>query len=205
MKRMLMMVIAMVTVVGAVDVFAQAASIGQPAKPENRYLRHPIFHRLPPMETRLETQFGYGDTGDLPFGILGSFGIGLGEAVKVGMYAQVFTADRDLPNKTDLIYGIGGFGELYFDLGVAVKPYIGLRLGMIDPTGPTTPTLPYVGGYTGLIYPLTARISVSIAVNLHWAGKDGDFEAYNYERTANGGYKAESTDITVDTGLRYAF
>ncbi|HAS81487.1 MAG TPA: hypothetical protein DCS43_02110, partial [Verrucomicrobia bacterium] len=199
MKRMTMMVLAMVAVVGAGGAFQVQAATGQPGKAENRYLRHPFFQNLPPMETRVETQFGYGDSGDLPFGVLGAFGIGLSEAVTVGIYGQLFTSDRDLPNKTSVIYGIGGFGEVYFDLGIAASPYIGLRLGMIDPTGPSTPTLPYVGGYTGLIYPLTEKISISVAVTLHWAGKDGDFEAYNYEHTSNGGYTAESTDITIDT------
>ncbi len=76
MKRMTMMVLAMVAVVGAGGAFQVQAATGQPGKAENRYLRHPFFQNLPPMEVRVETQFGYGDTGDLPFGLLGAFGVG---------------------------------------------------------------------------------------------------------------------------------
>ena len=169
-----------------------------------RYLRHPVFQKLPPMEMRVETQFGYGDTGDLPFGLLGAFGVGIGEALTVGVYGQVFTSDRDLPAAVDIVYGVGGFAEYAILSGYTVVPYAGLRVGMLDPTGPNSPTVPYVGGSFGLKYPLTDAISLSVAVTLHWAGDKGDYEAYNY-KYSGGSYSADSTDVTFDAGLRYAF
>lgn len=168
------------------------------------YLRHPVFQNLPPMEVRVETQFGYGDTGDLPFGLLGAFGVGIGDSLTVGVYGQVLTSDRDLPVDVDLVYGVGGFAEYAIGIGYAVVPYAGLRVGMLDPTGPTSPTLPYVGGSFGLKCPLTDVTSVSAAVTVHWAGEKGDYEAYNYERSG-GSYSADSTAVTFDVGLRYAF
>ncbi len=174
------------------------------AEASGRYLRHPAFQNLPPMDVRVEAQFGYGDTGDLPFGLLGAFGVGIGDAFTVGVYGQVFTSERDLPYKAEAVYGIGGFAEYAIKIGYAVVPYAGLRIGMLDPTGPGSPTVPYVGGTVGLKYPLTDVISISAAVTLHWAGDDGPYEAYNYKRSG-GGYSADSTDVTFDAGLRYSF
>ncbi len=169
-----------------------------------RYLRHPVFQNLPPMEIRVETQFGYGDTGDLPFGLLGAFGVGIGEALTVGAYGQFFTSDRDLPVKMETVYGVGGFAEYAIRIGYVVTPYVGLRIGMLDPSGPGSPTVPYVGGNVGVKCPLTAGITLTAAVTLHWADNDGNYEAYNYKR-AGGSYSADATDITFDVGLRYAF
>lgn len=193
MKRLwtMMMAVAMV----AVTVTAESSG---------RYLRHPVFQNLPPMEVRVETQFGYGDTGDLPFGLLGAFGVGIGEALTVGAYGQFFSSDRDLPVKMASVYGIGGFAEYAIRTGYVIVPYAGLRLGILDPSGPGAPTVPYVGGIVGLKYPLTDVISLTAAVTLHWADKEGHYEAYNYKRSG-GNYSADSTDITFDAGLRYAF
>ncbi len=174
------------------------------AEASGRYLRHPVFQDLPEMEVRVEAQFGYGDTGDLPFGLLGAFGVGIGDALTVGAYGQFFTSDRDLPVKMESVYGIGGFAEYAIRIGYEVVPYVGLRVGMLDPTGPGSPTVPYVGGIVGLQYPLTDAVSLTVAMTLHWAGDDDDYEAYNYKRSA-AGYRADATDITFDTGLRYAF
>jgi hypothetical protein len=174
------------------------------AQASGRYLRHPVFQNLPTMEVRMETQFGYGDTGDLPFGLLGAFGIGIGDALTIGVYGQLFTSDRDLPVKMETVYGLGGFGEYAIQIGYAVTPYIGMRIGMLDPTGPASPTVPYVGGIAGLKYPLTDVISLSASVTVHWAGDDGAYEAYNYKRSGSG-YSADTTDVTFDAGLRYAF
>lgn len=191
MKRLWTVVVAIVMVAAAVEA-------------SGRYLRHPVFQHLPPMEMRVETQFGYGDTGDLPFGLLGAFGVGIGEALTVGAYGQVFTSDRDLPVDVDLVFGLGGFAEYVIDIGYTVVPYVGLRVGMLDPTGPTSPTVPYVGGSFGLEYPLTDVVSLSAALTLHWAGDDGDYEAYNYKRSG-GSYSADTTAVTFDAGLRYGF
>ncbi len=168
------------------------------------YLRHPVFQKMPPMEMRVETQFGYGDTGDLPFGLLGAFGVDVGDALTLGVYGQVYTSERDLPVAVDIVYGLGGFAEYAISIGYAVVPYAGLRVGMLDPTGPTSPTLPYVGGTFGLKYPLTDVVSLTAAVTVHWAGDKDDYEAYDYERTG-GSYSADSTAVTFDAGLRYAF
>ncbi len=180
------------------------AMVAATVEASGRYLRHPVFQNLPPMEIRVETQFGYGDTGDLPFGLLGAFGVGIGDALTVGAYGQFFTSDRDLPVKMESVYGIGGFAEYAMRIGYAVVPYAGLRIGMLDPTGPGSPTVPYVGGLLGVKYPLTDVISLTVAMTLHWAGDDGDYEAYNYKRSARR-YSADATDITFDAGLRYAF
>lgn len=169
-----------------------------------RYLRHPVFQNLPPMEIRVETQFGYGDTGDLPFGLLGAFGVGIGDALTVGAYGQFFTSDRKMPVEVASVYGIGGFAEYAVRLGYTVVPYVGLRVGMLDPSGPGSPTVPYVGGIVGLKYPVTDVISLSAAVTLHWAGDDDNYAAYNYTRSV-GRYRADSTDVTFDVGLRYTF
>lgn len=170
----------------------------------SRYLRHPAFQNIPDMEVRIETQFGYGDTGDMPFGLLGAFGINIGESWTAGIFGQVLTSDRDLPEKMSRVYGIGGFAERAFDIGYDVSPYAGLRIGMLDPSGPGSPTLPYAGGYLGLKYPLTKNISLSAALTLHVADSKGKYEAYNYKRDGYV-YSADSTDITFDTGLRCAF
>ncbi len=181
-----------------------AMMVAATAEASGGYLRHPVFQNLPAMEIRLETQFGYGDTGDLPFGLLGAFGVGIGDALTVGVYGQFFSSDRDLPSKMEMVYGLGGFAEYAIDTGYAVTPYVGLRLGFLDPTGPRSPTVPYAGGILGLKYPLTDVISITAAVTLHWAGEEGNYEAYNYKRSGSG-YSADSTDITFDAGLRYAF
>jgi len=193
MRGLMMRVVAGLVAVGAVA-----------AEASDRYLRHPFFHNLPPMEVRVETQFGYGDTGDLPFGLLGTFGIGLGEFWTVGAYGQLYTSDRELPDKAAMVYGLGGFAEYGFRIGYPVTPYAGVRLGILDPSGPTSPTLAYGGGYIGVKYPLTKAISLSAAVTLHVASSKGSYEAYNYDRSGYT-YSADSSDITFDTGLRYAF
>jgi len=194
MRRLMMSAVAGMIMLGATG--AEAA--------ESRYLRHPAFQNLPDMEVRLETQFGYGDTGEIPFGLLGAFGIGIGNSWTVGIYGQILTSDRDLPEKMSVLYGIGGFAECGFDIGYAVSPYAGLRVGMLDPSGPTSPTLPYAGGYLGLKYPLTKAISLSAAVTLHVSGGKSGYEAYNYKRNGNS-ISSDSTDITFDTGLRCTF
>lgn len=195
MKRLMIGMVACLVGVGSASAADSASS---------RYLRHPVFQSLPEMEVRVETQFGYGDTGDLPFGLLGAFGIGLSDALTAGIYGQVFTSDRDLPNEVDIVYGVGGFGEYAMDFGSAMIPFVGLRLGMLDPTGPSSPTVPYAGGYLGLKYRLTPKVSASVAVNLHWAGDKDDYEAYDYKRSGSG-YSDDSSAVTFDAGLRYAF
>ena len=172
----------------------------------SRYLRHPVFQKLPPMEIRVESQFGYGDTGDLPFGLLGGLGIGLSDALTVGGYASVFTSDRDLPVRMKSVYGFGGFAEYGFvNLGYSVVPYLGIRAGFLDPTGPAAyPTVANVAGYLGLRIPVTRSVSVSVAATYHWAHEKNGFGVYNYRR-AEDGIRMDNTDVTFDAGLRYAF
>jgi hypothetical protein len=170
----------------------------------NPYLQAPIFQNLPPMEWRIETQFGYGDSGDLPCGLLAGFGVGLSDALTVGAYGQVNGSDRDLPAKSGYAFGLGGFAEYAIQLGYTLVPYVGVRLGMLDLTGPGSPTLPYAAGIVGATYPLTDKVSVSAAFTFHVAGESGGYSAYNYERSGDR-YSADKSDLTVDVGLRYRF
>lgn len=170
----------------------------------DRYLRHPVFQNIPPMEVRMETQFGYGDTGSFPFGVLGAFGIGISDALTAGVYGQFFTSDRDLPYKVSFVRGGGGFAEYAIDMGGALTPFAGLRLGVLDPSGPGSSMVTYAGGYAGVKYPLTKTVSVSAALTLHLASDRDSYKAYNYERSGSS-YTADTTDVTFDAGLRYAF
>ncbi len=193
MKRLTMGLVAVLAVFTAAN-----------AEASGRYLRHPFFQNLPDMEVRVETQFGYGDTGDLPFGLLGSFGIGMGDSWTVGAYGQVVTSDRDLPNRVKQFFGIGGFAEYRLSRELPVAPYAGVRAGILDSTGPSAPTLPYVGGYAGVLYPLNDLVSFSLALTYHWAGEEDGFEAYDYRRSGSG-FRSESSAITLDAGVRLAF
>jgi hypothetical protein len=186
----------------AVAGFVVSAATGE--ETSNRYLRHPFFHHLPAMELRAESQIGTGGSGDIPFGLLGAFGIGMGESLTVGVYGQVAESDRELPYKSSLIYGLGGFAEVDFDLEYTLLPYAGLRVGMLDPSGPKSPTLPYVGGYLGVKYPLNQTVSLSAAVTLHWAGEKDGYEAFNYDEHG-AEYSADTSDVTFDAGVRCAF
>ncbi len=169
-----------------------------------RYLRHPFFQNLPSMEIRVEAQSGYGDRGDLPVGLLAAFGIGIGDSWTAGVYGQFYTSDRDLPRKSEMVYGVGGFAEYAWDPDFPLQPYAGLRVGFLDPTGPLAPTLPYLGGYAGVKYALTPAIGLTAAVTYHWAGEDDGFKAYNYRRSSSG-YRADDSDLTFDVGVRFAF
>ncbi len=187
-------------VLGAGIVLAMAGK----AESSARYLRHPIFQNLPRMEVRAESQFGYGDNGSLPFGLLGAFGIGVSDALTAGVYANFYTSDRDLPTRVRMVHGLGVFAEYAFDRGYAVVPYAGGRIGFLDPTGPSYPTVPYAAGYAGVKVPLSTRLWLSLAGTLHWAKEEDDFGAYNYKRK-NASYRSDSADITIDAGLRYGF
>lgn len=175
------------------------------AQAAGRYIRHPAFFNLPEMELRTEAQFGYGDTGDLPFGLLFAFGVRAGRNWTFGPYAQLQTSDREFPSKQKHIYGAGLLAEYDFRLDTIVSPYVGLRVGFLDPTGPTAKTVPYAGGYVGAKYEWTPQVAMTASLTLHWAGDKDDYKAYNYRRTGPSSHKADSYDYTLDIGIRYAF
>ncbi len=187
---------------GSIIVLALFSGIG--AEASTRFLRHPVFQALPEMELRIELQSGYSDTGNFPLGLLGSFGVGINERLMAGLYTQVYTSDRDLPSRTKRFYGIGGFVEYGWDLSFTLEPYAGLRVGILDPTGPVAPTLPYIGCYTGVKYALNERAALTASLTYHWAGEEDGFKAYDYKRKGSS-YRSSSSDLTLDVGVRLAF
>lgn len=171
---------------------------------QNRYLRHPIFQQWPEMEVRVEAHTGYKETGSIPFGILGAVGAKVSPDMTAGVYASVLTSDRDLPDRLKMFYGLGVFGEYAFDMGFALIPYVGGRLGMLDPTGPGYATLLNIDGYAGLKMALSRKLDLALNVTYHWAEDDDSFSAYDYERVGST-TSTDNTAVTIDVGVRYKF
>lgn len=153
-------------------------------------------------EARLELQVNTDGNENPPAAYLAGVGLAATEAVSVGLYGLLRESDRVLPRRMRRMYGFGVYAERQWQAIGAWIPFLGGRIGLLDPTGPGYGTAWHAGGQLGARLPLSARASLSLGVGLQWAEDD----LFNYRASSDGTrYRADNTDFTFDFGIHFGF
>lgn len=116
----------------------------------------------------------------------------------IGIYGSRQGADRTAPAKMDEIWGAGVFAEVGPDLPEFLfVPYMGIGIGLIDPSGIEDKTLAHLTGAVGVRLPLSDRFAFTAGATLHWVNRDF-FDPRADDANRQDG---ERTDVTGDIGI----
>lgn len=156
-----------------------------------------------PLELRVAGQFdpSSGDSTDDDANALVGLGFQVGESLQVGPYASVFGADRLFPNQIDTVYSLGLFAEQDLSVGYRLMPYVGASAGAMLTDGVNEDVDAHVTLSLGLRCAVNDRLSLFCAGTGHWSSSD----MFDYEEGTKANpeaWSADSTDVTIDAGLR---
>jgi hypothetical protein len=154
------------------------------------------------IETRLVARVDPQSNEEDPIGFLAGVGYQFTDSLTAGLYASYQGTDRELPVEMSRMYGFGAYAEQDLSVGYALMPFVGASAGLIDTTGPSSPTVFHATGSLGLKYQLRDNALISAAGTFHWA----DQAIFDYEHRDNAkGYRVSDTDLTLDLGVRFLF
>ncbi len=151
-------------------------------------------------ELRLDVQADTQDNKHDRIGLFGGFGWGFNESLSLGLYGSLRGSDRDLPARSSTIRGAGVYSEYSINPSATMTPVVGLRLGILTPTGPKSPTSTHIAGSAGIRAAMNDHLHLVLTATVNWT----EDEILNYRRTQTG-FKADTTDTSIDLGLRYRF
>jgi len=132
---------------------------------------------------------------------IGGIGYYPAEQLALGLYASVRSSDRLLPYRMSRMYGFGLFSEYNFAPTATLQPFGGLRIGLIDTTGPGNPTSLHAAALGGAKLAISENLALSAAAVLNWAQED----LLDYEQFDDGSFSTSNTDIGIEIGLRFGF
>lgn len=155
-----------------------------------------------PYELRVQAIVDPTDSEDANVGGLFGLGYQVAPNLTLGGYGSLVTSDREVPVRAEKQWGLGGFGEMDLSFGYALMPYVAGSVGMLDITGPTSPTALHLSASLGVKLALAPRFSLYTAGTFHWASDD----VFDFEEGDGGiGGSADDTDATIDVGARFYF
>lgn len=134
--------------------------------------------------------------------LIGGFGYFPLEKLSVGIYGSVRNSDRRYPSRMKQMYGFGLFTEYNFAPAAAVQPFGGLRLGIIDTTGPSNPTSMHAAALGGVKIAFNRNVALSLSGVFNWTEEDLLHYRQNEE---DGSFKSSNTDFGIELGLRLGF
>ncbi len=134
--------------------------------------------------------------------LIGGLGYFPVENLSIGVYGSLRNSDRLFPQRMKQLYGVGLFAEYNTAPRAAVQPFGGLRLGIIDTTGPTNPTSVHAALLGGLKFALNNNVAVSFSGVLNWTEED----ILDYKQNKqDGSFSTSNTDFGIEIGLRFGF
>jgi hypothetical protein len=97
--------------------------------------------------------------------------------------------------------GFGLFSDYNLAPAARLQPYGGLRIGMLDTTGPASPTSLHIAALGGIKLAINPNLAISVAGVFNWTQED----LLDYTQSDNGSFEASQTDLGVEVGMRFGF
>lgn len=125
------------------------------------------------------------------------------ERISLGLYASTRGSDRKYPVRMSSMNGFGLFSDYSFAPASRWQPFGGIRLGMLDTSGPANPTSLHIAAQGGMKFAITPNIRLTAAAVINWTEE----KLLDYEEAQNnpGAWDAANTDLGFEIGIRCGF
>jgi hypothetical protein len=133
--------------------------------------------------------------------LIGGVGYFPTDKISLGLYASTRGSDRRFPVRMSSMTGFGVFSDYNLAPQAVLQPFAGLRVGMLDTTGPASPTSLHIAALGGLKWAINSNIRLTAAGVLNWAQED----LLDYTESDDGSYSTSNTDLGIELSLRFGF